>query len=173
MTTTQSRIQVLNLPVALPGHCVMCGAVDGEKNRKYIDTGFSLDWFGAVYFCTFCIAEIVEAVGEFVPKQQHNEVILAHGLLEQMNTYLMAEVRRVKDVLRNLGIDPDRNYGDSVSELLPSVEVLQDDAGSNPVTEGSDQDSDEHVSVEEHRSIRSTATDSAADADKFLKSLES
>lgn len=41
------RFQVLNRPMANPGKCCVCGAV----NKPVVDFGLSLDWYGAVYIC--------------------------------------------------------------------------------------------------------------------------
>lgn len=68
--TPQSRIQVLNVPVAAPGKCTMCGSA-GDGERKFIDFGFQLDWYGAVYFCTECIKEFAQAAG-YVPVEAFN-----------------------------------------------------------------------------------------------------
>jgi hypothetical protein len=41
------RFQVLDRPLAAPGKCACCGAVD----RPVIDFGFDLDFYGVVYIC--------------------------------------------------------------------------------------------------------------------------
>lgn len=63
--SAQSRINVLDNPVLAPGVCCLCGCA-GDGERKFIDFGKQLDWYGAVYFCTVCIIEVAEASG-FIP----------------------------------------------------------------------------------------------------------
>lgn len=57
MTTVlspNSRFQLLELPIASPGKCVACGAVD----RPVVDLGLDLEFFGTIYFCERCITEM-------------------------------------------------------------------------------------------------------------------
>lgn len=61
-----SRFRVSNSPDEMPGHCIVCGASDND--RQYIDFGMSLDFYGVVYFCTHCFAEASAAAG-FLPVQ--------------------------------------------------------------------------------------------------------
>lgn len=57
--TLNSRFKLLDRPVAIPGKCVVCGAVD----RPVVDTGWSIDYYGVVYFCVFCLTEVAEVIG--------------------------------------------------------------------------------------------------------------
>lgn len=54
-----SRFSVIEKPIASPGKCVVCGAV----NRPVIDFNFNIDWYGAVYFCTICMREAASKLG--------------------------------------------------------------------------------------------------------------
>lgn len=53
-------MQIVNAPVALPGCCFICGAASREF---FIDTGRSIEFHGAVYFCSECLTEIATAAG--------------------------------------------------------------------------------------------------------------
>lgn len=53
------RFKLLERPVALPGKCACCGAVD----RPVVDFGFDLDFYGVVYLCTTCLGEASEVAG--------------------------------------------------------------------------------------------------------------
>jgi hypothetical protein len=57
--STVSRFKLLERPLAIPGKCVTCGAVD----RPVIDTGWNIDYYGVVYFCTFCLTEVATVIG--------------------------------------------------------------------------------------------------------------
>lgn len=57
--TLNSRFKLLPRPVAIPGKCVVCGAVD----RPVVDTGWSIDYYGVVYFCVFCLTEVAGVIG--------------------------------------------------------------------------------------------------------------
>lgn len=56
---TTSRYKVLERPYALPGKCVTCGATD----RPVVDTNWNIDYYGAVYFCVFCLSEVARVIG--------------------------------------------------------------------------------------------------------------
>jgi hypothetical protein len=50
---------LLDRPQAIPGKCVVCGAVD----RPVVDTTWSIDYYGVVYFCVFCLTEVASIIG--------------------------------------------------------------------------------------------------------------
>lgn len=58
----QSRFRVTAMPILAPGTCVLCKSPGGDQ-RAFIDFGFQLDWYGAVYFCTECITEAATLIG--------------------------------------------------------------------------------------------------------------
>lgn len=53
----QSRFVLLERPIANPGICKVCGAVD----RPVVDFG-STDDDGAIYFCTNCLTEVAKTI---------------------------------------------------------------------------------------------------------------
>lgn len=80
MSNINSRVRLLDRPLAVPGKCAICGAVD----RKVIDIGFNLDYYGAVYFCVICIKEItaVYTEDEFnIDSSAINNYLAAHDLI--------------------------------------------------------------------------------------------
>lgn len=69
----QSRIKVLDIPVAAPGTCILCGTA-GIDDRKFVDFGKTVDWIGVIYFCTECISEVARAVG-WVPVAEFDKLL--------------------------------------------------------------------------------------------------
>ena len=57
-----SRFSVHINANSAPGKCCACGSA-GDDGRQFIDFGMQLDWYGAVYFCTFCVTELCAAAG--------------------------------------------------------------------------------------------------------------
>jgi hypothetical protein len=57
-----SRISILDAPILAPGICVLCGSSNTE-DRKYADTGITVDFIGVIYFCTFCLRETANRLG--------------------------------------------------------------------------------------------------------------
>lgn len=78
MTTPQSRIQIMDTPLLAPGVCFVCGTA-GLDDRKFIDFGKQIEWYGAVYLCSECIKEVAIAIG-FIPVADFN------GLLEEFKS---------------------------------------------------------------------------------------
>lgn len=165
-----TRVHILDLPVASPGHCAICGSVGGD-GRKFIDWSFALDWFGAVYLCTICMTEVVEktnlyvAIGRF--KALEESVAYYTGTIDTLSE----ENSRLRDALRVFGSMSDLLQRDS-SPSLSALQVAADNDKSNTVSESGSQGSDESGSVEESGSVRSTPATSESESDEFLKSLE-
>lgn len=56
--TPTSRFQLYPSPVAAPGKCAICGAV----NRPVVDFGMTIEFYGAVMFCIECMQSAARAV---------------------------------------------------------------------------------------------------------------
>lgn len=69
----QSRIQVIDVPILAPGVCMVCGTA-GVDDRKFIDFGKQVDWYGAVYLCSECIIEVARAIG-FIPVAEFDKLL--------------------------------------------------------------------------------------------------
>lgn len=135
-----SRFQVLDNPNALPGKCTLCGSVGGD-GRKFVDFGMSLDYYGVVYFCTFCVTELAEAIG-FISERRFNEIREAYNDLGRQYNSLLEEAREVENAARILVRNC--NCGPSVSgEFFTPVDV---EANSSP--ESTDSHSDESSGIE-------------------------
>ena len=57
-----SRFTLTPFPVATPGKCAVCGAVD----RHVVDFGMTIQFYGAVVFCVTCLTEAA-AIIQMVP----------------------------------------------------------------------------------------------------------
>lgn len=71
-----SRIRILDAPQLAPGVCAICGSSRND-DRKYVDLGIDVDYVGTMYFCTFCLVELVNALGCLTNEQSEalqNEV---------------------------------------------------------------------------------------------------
>jgi hypothetical protein len=125
----------------------MCGSA-GDDERKFIDFGFQLDWYGAVYFCTECIKEFAQAAG-YVPVEAFNN---------QGEELKRIQIDYDKLTLRNKAVEnalsatisgksntnPD---DDLVSRAMAIVEE------SNPVVESIRENDDGNSSAEQSPSI--------------------
>lgn len=64
-TDPNSRFQVYPSPVASPGKCGVCGAVD----RPVVDFNMTIQFYGAVYICIICMNEAAQKIN-LVPRSQ-------------------------------------------------------------------------------------------------------
>jgi len=88
-----SRFVILDTPIKKPGVCALCGAPGGD-GRQFVDFGKSLEWYGVVYFCTFCVSEAAALLG-FAPMSnwtnaEHN---LQQSISEIDDRYVEAKVK--------------------------------------------------------------------------------
>lgn len=63
-----SKVQILNAPILPPGVCMLCGSSRND-DRQYIDIGKDIEFVGVMYFCTFCMTEVANALGCLMPEQ--------------------------------------------------------------------------------------------------------
>jgi len=95
-----SRVQVLDAPIMSPGTCILCGSSGGD-HRKFIDFGKEVDFLGTVYFCSFCIVEVMEKL-EFIPVDNFDRLHESYRTLKVRSDQMEVELKSVKDVLANL-----------------------------------------------------------------------
>lgn len=109
------RVTIMNYPVALPGKCTICGYGGGDGRRRFIDFGLSLDFFGAVNFCTDCMAEISRKIG-FIPKEEFDMLRLENSELRS----IIDDLRNVSDIRRDLA-----DFGAALSKKFGVLEEIE------------------------------------------------
>jgi hypothetical protein len=144
-----SRIQILNTPVAAPGTCVICGSA-GDDNRSFIDFGLNIDYFGVIYFCTICFAEIAVACN-FVDNTHYRELLQRNQELTEALEQAQLRNESLNDTFRKhfAGDSP----VDTLRDTSDHYEVSRTLEGSNQYAVISAEDVDESSDVEELGSI--------------------
>jgi hypothetical protein len=107
-------MELITTPVALPGCCFQCG---NAERQFYVDTGRSMEFHGAVYYCNECLAEMAHAAGYLIPEEAdklRTDILAALSEIERLN--------RVNDGLEKV-----------VDGLLASRGSLRIDTQSNVV----------------------------------------
>ena len=115
-----SRFTILDNPNREPGVCAVCGSAGGD-DRKFVDFGKQLDWYGAVYFCTHCVIELAASIGfiesaphEALKKLNESEVHELNVTIESFRDYREA----TRTMLRNCSCaDSDGSTSDPESSL--------------------------------------------------------
>lgn len=147
-----SRFKVTNVAILNPGVCFVCKSSGGD-GRQFVDYGETIDFYGVVYVCTYCVAEVAKVLGFVTPA----EVDVMKGQINALNDFLgemtteRAQFAEALDaariLLRNCHCDPDSTN----PTVLDSLET-------NPEPEPADSDPDESGDVEGSSDI-STASD--------------
>lgn len=134
MVNSLSRFQVVphNRLVA-PGKCCVCGNISGD----FIDFGWTLNFYGAVYFCKDnCFREAAQQLG-YISEEAYLKVDDMFHRVDQINMHLRKENEELRNALDV--IDRVRASITSVDTTSMAVESEQpeDDSGSKGDEQGS------------------------------------
>lgn len=88
--------QIVSSPYMHPGKCASCGNATAHDGRQFLDTGISIPKYGAVYFCSLCIA----AWGRFFGLLDAALVVEAGKTIENL-TEQNRILREENELLRN------------------------------------------------------------------------
>jgi hypothetical protein len=129
------KFKIYDHPVALPAKCSGCGIGHNNENRRqFIDIGISLDFYGVVYFCTECFAEIAVSLG-FISvdtwtdiQELSVKVAAENGELREENVGLRSTVEllashRCRDAIAefaNLADETEREHVEQVDRVTPA-----------------------------------------------------
>lgn len=129
----QSRFRIHDTAILKPGVCALCASSGGD-GRQFVDFGKTVEFFGCVYFCTYCIAEAGRLLGlmpvaerEAYQQELEEKVINANSMAEAFQEQLNA----ARLLLRNCHCDnTDLLRSDSADDAV-DVEVIEDSDGHN------------------------------------------
>lgn len=160
-----SKVKLVDTPYYKPGKCCNCGS-SRTNDRKYIDIGLDLDWYGIVYFCTFCIREIANVAGLF----KHYEDTLARI---QKDDSRVEQLQRQGDSIHNDFLSVIEEVKEYFDNLHSTRNDLASDSDSGPgnveETSGSGIDTPEPKPVETERTPTKSTSSSRR---KNINSLE-
>lgn len=171
MTTPTSLVQIVNTPVAEPGKCVVCGST-GDAFRKFIDFGFTIDYYGVVYFCTFCFVEIANAC-DFIEHSKYLELLKENEGLKLALRNAEKIMGSFRNALRDSLDAP--NGPDTLRDLSDPDEISQSFERSPDNSTESHEDSDKSSSIGTSTDVSNAGTVRDAtdgDVDKLLESFE-
>lgn len=160
-----SKVQILEAPRLLPGTCMLCGS-SRTDDRQYIDIGKDIQFVGVIYFCTFCMTEIANALGCLMPEQAkalEDELDAARQRILEFNEKDQA-LNGAIDSLRNTGLFSGidltvvhRRFVPAESEATKSD--VQDTARTEPATTESNSNSEQSNSKQGSNDVSATRND--------------
>ncbi len=95
-----SRIKITDAPIQIPGVCIICGASRSD-DRQYMDFGMNIDFYGVVYFCTFCFTEAANHLGCLTKEQSDKLELELDGAKKQILNFTAKE-RALDDAINYL-----------------------------------------------------------------------
>jgi len=123
-----SKIKVLEAPRLAPGTCCICGT-SRTDDRQYIDMNWDIEWYGVVYFCTFCFIQAVNTIG-CLTREQSEALEEENNRLRQMVIDFRAKEAVIDDTankLRDSGIldfVTNRDSSDADSSISPGAQTI-------------------------------------------------
>jgi hypothetical protein len=139
--TTMDRFQILSISeLTYPHKCATCGSFSGDNNKRYVDFGCFVEFYGTVYICTECFTGAIGQL-DLIPTVQYEAALTQITELKAVVTTLIAENRTLRDAvdsLRNLNHPhPDTYYVPDFSEPVLKTGPV----GEPPEQEDSSRDS--------------------------------
>jgi len=153
--TPSSRFQLYPSPVAAPGKCAICGAV----NRPVVDFGMTVEFYGAVLFCVECMESAARTI-DMVPRRELSaaEESLAQSFATQLIERDLVAVSHDHYIaittnlshLSNAVLSAGTYHADLVAESFASAEptLFDDSEGIESGDAGSSEQDDNVVSDE-------------------------
>lgn len=164
-----SRFQIIeNNQLLPPGNCVSCGGGPSIDNRRFIDLGFSLEFFGALYICTMCMCAVAADVG-YVPESEGQGLVQELIDTKEKLNGVLAEneaLRYAMASVLNLPLNPPVGIDALVRRIVSDVQVSIAHAKSTGGAASTDQGSNASGGSKGSRGVRTDA------ANPFGKSNE-
>ncbi len=131
------KYRVLTAPeLKKPSKCSNCGST--KEDRKYVDFGLEIDWYGIVYLCTLCLTDVAKNSGIFDDITSE-----MRGLVAEVKDkrYLEEQGERLHTKMEALFLEF-KDYYDSLRSIRNKSDFNSDsDMGTDEIAK----ESDEHV----------------------------
>lgn len=150
----QSRFSINDTASLPPGVCFICNVGGGVDDRKFLDFGKQMKWYGAVYFCSECIKEIAQAL-DFYPAEVMKMLLESNGELVEANIKIKKEMESIRDSHRAIA----RTLSNCTCSSDGSHSHDDENVSSDSKSESDDQPSFEFDSIEGFDSIHGAGDD--------------
>lgn len=149
----EARVRIIPVPIASPGHCVICGKHEHEKG--FIDPRLDFEFYGTFYLCADCGGEFANVLGYISPEQaimlakrvqqlEHDLEIHREALLN-----LESAVEHLTDYRMLRNATGDGNSSVDLSGSTNETPTLIDETISGTVVEFPTRTTDDESSVSE------------------------
>lgn len=108
--------------LATPGQCLLCARIGRLPEEVFANLGVELDFYGLVYLCLDCCAEVASFIC-FVDPKAFNEATYEINKLKDANRALLNQLKEAKGLI-NARIDT-AGVAVSNSTGAPSIPVLK------------------------------------------------
>lgn len=132
------KVRVVAVPLSSPGKCANCGTAK-QDGRNYVDIGLQIDWYGAVFFCGYCINEIARKIGLF--NKLEDDIRYLQNQLDKL-TALNYNGKELQDTILKTFNEVKEHYeqlhstgNNSTTDSAPSVESEAGESGKSGISE--------------------------------------
>lgn len=130
----------------MPGKCASCGY--GSADRKYLDTRFDAEFYGAVIFCEICVGSMANDFGFLQPEQSKNLIARLEASEHELVTLRSAIIalEEFRDAFDRLGLTGNLSVPPTVADLHePETHGISEgtDQPEGSDDQGSDEQTDE------------------------------
>lgn len=136
-----ARFDLVDFPVALPGHCFSCRSTERDQ---YIDLRFDIEFEdqlsasgavepGAVYICDKCIGQWADML-EFISPENARKLQESEEKLREDNYKLVTRNKKLEEIIYALGYVLIRDGVDADSIIN---RLMDNDSAKKPVTSNS------------------------------------
>lgn len=133
-------MKLLEIPVALPGSCYICGSASREY---YIDLEVHVEFHGRMYLCNVCVGTINQLTGSATPEEVA-QLVEANGTQAQKIYELGVQnaglERAVLELTLVRSIGGGLPQGSTVSETSDESDSAEGQADSGPTESAEDDD---------------------------------
>lgn len=175
--TPTSKFKLLRSnELTTPGCCISCGNSSGE----FIDFGYTVEFWGAAYFCVdTCFREAANTF-DYISPEQHSKITIETALYKKENEELKLQVSEMKRVLATIvdNLSSTNSSGLIVDDATDSEEVVSTTESAVSIEQPIEQSTESTTNDSESESTRSIDEQGYTDVrnddslDKFLSNFD-
>ncbi|SRR6266498_425763 len=156
MTNSVDRFQILEAnQLMFPHKCSVCGGFSdksGNKERKFIDFGLDIEFYGKVYICTECFSSATSIV-DCVPVEKYNSLEQQFKELSNVVSQLIEENGMLRSAVDTFRIISNNEPGPNIVTISAIEDEERSDKGTAEGKKGFVKQTDERGSEDLHSNV--------------------